>query len=1104
MSKAVGDSGLLGKLALFYMLMVVYGSLVPLDWNGLALDTAWQRFKQIPYLNLGVGSRADWVANIVLYVPLGFLLCGWLVGESRRGLAKSLAMAVSFGVCAGYAVGVEFAQEFFPPRTVSLNDLYAEMIGSTIGIAAWVLAGVRLQRLVQGVFSGGPTVRNAVLVSYALVYLALSAFPYDLLLSAEEWRGHLASGRVGWFFADDCGGHCIIKLLPETLAVAPLGVLVVLMFRAGRRLSVVSAAIGGLMLGAAIEGVQLAIDSGVSQGASVLTRALGVGLGTWFAGVWPRLDIVRYRHLIRPAILLSVGPYLIALTWLSRGFSGGWLSIGSAWDRLPGIHFLPFYYHYYTSEAVALVSLLYQFGLYLPIGAAVWAWRWVDRTHRRDLALAVPVAVGVTLSVFIEVGKLFLSAEHPDPSNVLIAIAAVLGGYYLLSLVSAGDRSGPELSVSLAGQDGAAEQSLSAARKQQTPAWAWVLAVPLFCAAAIVEMTNPLGALAGIALVAYAILLWWRPNLWMVCVLAFLPLLDLTPWSGRLFWTDFDTLLLVTLAVGYLRLPLFAGPAAILPAAAKVLLTLFGIAALIGLVNGLLPLAPIDLNSFSHYTSPYNALRAVKPLVFALAFLPLLLLEWGDRGGAAHRLAIGATLGVLGELIVVLWERVTFPGLFNFETDYRITGSFPGMHVGGAQIEAYLATALPFVALWAWQRRRIWVTVVAAGLYGLGAYAVMVTFARGGQAAFVFATLIILLGFGRLALRDNRKRFVGIGAAIMIAGIAALVSWPVLSGKFSQSRLATIGQDTVTRTSHWADALDIFRSHDSPIFGVGLGTFPAAYFWGSREISRPSTYAFSTQGDNTYLRLGSGETLYFEQQVAVKPERQYTLAMDLRSDSPGAALTAPVCEKALLYSFVCAWTTLSLSGEGGQWAHYEIQLSSKGFGPPGSPFQRPVKLSLFNGKFGTVVDVDNVVLREVASTNLVLNGDFSSGMQQWFFSTDSHLPWHAKNLFLHVLFEQGWFGFACFIAIFAYAMVRWARGAWRNDSVSLVFFAAFTAFLVVGVVDSLVDETRLAFLCYLLLMVGCATGEGRACTRSDLPATALGESRVPTNGRLDR
>jgi O-antigen ligase len=485
----------------------------------------------------------------------------------------------------------------------------------------------------------------------------------------------------------------------------------------------------------------------------------------------------------------------------------------------------------------------------------------------------------------------------------------------------------------------------------------------------------------------------------------------------------------------------------------------------------------MGLNAFTQYTSSYNALHAVKGLAFALAFLPLVKAEWHRHPGQfTSRLALGMTLGLAFELLYVVWERATYSSLWNFETDYRITGSFPGMHIGGASIEAYLVLAAPFAWLWGWQRQRAWAMLVAGSLYALAAYGVMVTFSRGGQAAFVVATLLTVVGFSWLIWKTRKQSILGILVLLLGVLAAGLVAWPVVSGKFSQSRLASIQADIGTRTAHWQDALDILSQAGNPLLGAGSGTFPAAFYWYSSAPSRPATYAFSKEGDNVFLRLGGGESLYFEQMVPIKPGRAYRIQLDMRASAESAALTLPVCEKAMLYSFTCAWNTLKTSSnDDGQWQRHEIRIQTDRFGPPGSLLQRPVKLSMFNQDKATLIDVDNVALLDDAGRNLVRNGDFSKGMQRWFFSTDSHLAWHAKNLFIHVLFEQGWIGLGAFVLLLAVAGLTLLRRA-GHDAMALTLFISLASFLIVGLVDSLIDEPRLAFLFFWLLAIALVSG----------------------------
>src|SRR6266850_4761975 len=151
--------------ALAYLLFVVYGSLVPFDFRSRPLDAALRDFAHIRYLRLGIESRADWVANLLLYIPLPFL---WLGAASRKGryFTQIFLSIFLFLFFVALSVAIEFTQLFFPPRTVSLNDIIAEVMGTAIGIIIWWTSGAKLRSLVQILLSQGRNTAYAGLILY--------------------------------------------------------------------------------------------------------------------------------------------------------------------------------------------------------------------------------------------------------------------------------------------------------------------------------------------------------------------------------------------------------------------------------------------------------------------------------------------------------------------------------------------------------------------------------------------------------------------------------------------------------------------------------------------------------------------------------------------------------------------------------------------------------------------------------------------------------------------------------------------------------------------------------------------------------------------------
>ncbi|MBK7517906.1 MAG: hypothetical protein IPI51_20415 [Betaproteobacteria bacterium] len=143
----------------------------------------------------------------------------------------------------------------------------------------------------------------------------------------------------------------------------------------------------------------------------------------------------------------------------------------------------------------------------------------------------------------------------------------------------------------------------------------------------------------------------------------------------------------------------------------------------------------------------------------------------------------------------------------------------------------------------------------------------------------------------------------------------------------------------------------------------------------------------------------------------------------------------------------------------------ELQASAR----PGGPL---LKLALLTPGGGPALDVGRLSLKDEGGAELLVNGDFSEGMDRWFFATDVDPPWHIHSLPLAVWFDQGAFGaLAWSLVLFSCGIAAWRL--WRERRAALPAAAvAATAFLVSGSLNTLIDEPRFLMLLLVCLWLG--------------------------------
>lgn len=321
---------------------------------------------------------------------------------------------------------------------------------------------------------------------------------------------------------------------------------------------------------------------------------------------------------------------------------------------------------------------------------------------------------------------------------------------------------------------------------------------------------------------------------------------------------------------------------------------------------------------------------------------------------------------------------------------------------------------------------------------------------------------------------------IGLFAAM---GLAGMVAASVLGGAYLTGRVSTTERDMAGRMAHWERALSLLSGSSDQWWGKGVGRFPANFAFSGVATDQVGDYRWLANGagERSLLltggkhTLGWGEMFRLSQRVGL-PTAPVIVSLRAKSAQP-VKLHVEICRKHLLYDMGCllAKTPLVVAGtspDSGAWWSGSVVLQ-------GAPIGAPAVFSIAVDTRRGVVEIDDLRVLDASGADLLRNGDFSNGLAYWLPSSDKlHLPWHAKNIWIHLLVEQGWAGVIGFGLLLALALPRLAFGAARYNPLGPPLLAGLLGFLIVGLFDSLLDIPRLSFTAFMMLGMA-ATLEGR-------------------------
>ena len=370
----------------------------------------------------------------------------------------------------------------------------------------------------------------------------------------------------------------------------------------------------------------------------------------------------------------------------------------------------------------------------------------------------------------------------------------------------------------------------------------------------------------------------------------------------------------------------------------------------------------------------------------------------------------------------------------------------------------------------------------AGFLVQLACMAMVAVWWGGAQAApaSMVAASVLCLAWLLLVMRPQPPwpatlRWFGSTAVAMVAVLVGVAVFT--AGDYMSSRLAHAETDRDGRWSHWRDGLALNTGGAGLWLGRGLGRYADLYALHNRIETRPGDVRLVTVEGAAAMRLvagqhmlGHGELLRLSQRVPAPSGSGLVVSMQVRSQG-AVSMHAELCSKHLLYEGGCRVVQAGLAAAGTDWRTLTMRLPD---GAPATGNAPPtfIVFSLATQLRGQPLDLRSVTLTDASGRQWLRNGDFSDGGAHWFITSDrNHLPWHAKNLAVHLWVEQGILGLVALAALTLAAL--WSvTGPLRWHPLAPVLGAALVGCWVVGGVDSVLDMPRVAT--WLLVVSGMA------------------------------
>lgn len=403
--------------------LAVYSSFLPMRFRTLAPGEATERFYNLPWYDLGIYRRADWVAN-GLIILLPSILASAAVDWGRKTRPQLLlATPCIFAGLAITAVLIEYFQAYTAVRTQSLNDMTAGIAGAALGPLVFLLLG---RPLLNALFQLHDSDREQkfkwAIVAFILLNCAYSVMPLDVMLQPSDYAAKYNEGRLQLIpMWSGLASKAAVKGFALTIVRGAF--LAAMAYACWGRWPAIWTTLGFAF---ACELIQVPIFTRTASFGHVVGTCVGIPIGIAFAR-WSRVTSV-FDRAFSWILLGVIGLFLIIAGTLGR--SSGWIDdpdqIASAWQAFFD---WPLAKYYYTSEFEAGQNALSKLIVFAVVGFCFCIGVSKTPENSQTPTTAMAILLMVSAAILIELTQVYLKPHIADLTDILLYLAGATMGW---------------------------------------------------------------------------------------------------------------------------------------------------------------------------------------------------------------------------------------------------------------------------------------------------------------------------------------------------------------------------------------------------------------------------------------------------------------------------------------------------------------------------------------------------------------------------------------------------------------------------------------------------------------------------------------------------